>query len=156
MLLHTCFFLTANTSAHTLILHGHTHMGLSSRENPHSTVALQKLINVPTRGISRLAFHYKAGVFRGEMGTVSWMAALGLQGKVQSQCTAQTCPSPALHNPFYRVSQPPAEPHFAFCSPPRTTTAQQTAPGTSITSFWWFPTQLPALLCLWDPMEGSR
>lgn len=99
MLLHTHFFLTANTSAQTLILHGHTHKGLSSRENPHSTVALQKLINVPIRGISRFAFHYKAGISRGEMGTISLMAALGSWDKVQTQHTAQTCPSPASHNP---------------------------------------------------------
>ena len=85
MLLHTHFFLTTNTSAHTLILHGHTHTGLSSRENPHSTVALQKLINVLIQGISRLAFHYKAGVSGGEMGTVSSMAALASWSKVQTQ-----------------------------------------------------------------------
>lgn len=62
----TCFFLTTNASAHTLILPRHTHTGLSSRENPHSTVALQKLINVPIRGISRPGSHCKAGVSGGE------------------------------------------------------------------------------------------
>lgn len=80
MLLHTCFFLTANTSAHTLILHGHTHTGLSSRENPHSTGALQKLINVPIRGISRLAFHYKAGVFSGRDGHRFMDSSAGIAG----------------------------------------------------------------------------
>lgn len=91
----------------------------------------------------------------GAMGTGSSMAALGSWGQAQIQHSAGACPSPALQNPLYQVRERPAEPTLPPAAPQSHTGAAEST-KTSITHISWFPTQLPALLCLWNPAEGSR
>lgn len=127
----TCFFLTTNTSAHTLILPRHTHTALSSQENPQSAAAaLQKLINLPMRGISSLGSHYKAGErWVGEMGTGSSMAALGSWGKPRSLPCRTLC---AL---LMNVLLIP----LCLLQPPRATLVQQKAPRPALLIYDGFP-----------------
>lgn len=85
-------------------------MALSSQENPQSAAAaLQKLINLPMRGISSLGSHYKAG---GEMGGRDghWFlhGSTGILGEAQI---------PALQNPLYPFNEHPADPTLPPAAP---------------------------------------
>lgn len=116
-------------------------------------------MNVCIRGISRLGSHCKAGVAGGD-GMERWALVPRWQrwdrgGKPRSS----TQQGPALPLPCRtlctRLGNVLLNP-LCLPQPPRATLVQQKAPRPASLIFRGLPTQLPALLCLWNPAEGSR